>query len=109
MGFVLVNSYNMRCSGRGPHFWPSSPPKIISFLNLVELMTIYIFSTEHIYFYFIRHAKFGFLELESKENMSLRLPKKKKKKTCHWEFNTLNLTTKINLPRKNRSLAALLP
>ena len=43
-------------------------------------MTIYIFSTEHIYFYFIRHAKFGFLELESKENMSLRLPKKKKKK-----------------------------
>ena len=24
MGFVLVNSYDMRCIGRGPHFWPSS-------------------------------------------------------------------------------------
>ena len=79
MGFVLVNSYNMRCIGRGPHFWPSSPPKIISFLNLVELMTIYIFSTEHIYFYFIRHAKFGFLELESKEKHVIEVTKKKKK------------------------------
>ena len=85
MGFVLVNSYNMRCIGRGPHFWPS-PPKIISFLNLVELMTIYIFSTEHIYFYFIRHAKLGFLELESKEKHVIEVTKKKKNMSLGIQF-----------------------